>query len=82
MEGSNPSMAKTDSECVRLGQQASQPNYHVENSTICPMCQAHYCLSDSWGCPTCQFGAGLDRRESVRVTEPPVQVRIVSNGVE
>ena len=75
-------MAKADSECVRLGHQATQSNYHVEHAVICPMCQAHYCLTDSWGCPTCQFGAGLDRRDSVRVTEPPVQVRIVPDGDE
>lgn len=75
-------MARGESECVRMGQQATQHNYHVENATICPMCQAHYCLSDEWGCPSCGFGAGLDRREVVRVNEPPIQVRIIQDGVE
>ena len=57
-------------------------SWHRINTTICAMCQAHYCLSCDWGCPTYQFGAGLDRREVARVTEPPIQVRILPDGAE
>ena len=39
---------------------------HLTNATRCVCCQTAYCQSCAWGCPTCQFGVGLDRREAPR----------------
>jgi len=74
-------MAKADvSECVVFGLRATQTNYHVKHATIC-ICGKGYCLSCHRGCPRCGIGRDVDRRDSMRVTEPPIQVRIVSDGV-
>ena len=68
-------MAKADPHDLR-----SAP-CHRENSIICIACQAHYCLSCDRGCPTCQFGTGLDRREAVRVPAD-LEVRILPDEAE
>ena len=54
---------------------------HRLNLTTC-ICDFIYCLSCARGCPSCRIDGGLDRREVVRVTEPPIQVRILPDGAE
>ena len=69
-------MAKADPHDMR------EAPYHQINHGQCLMYPARFCVTCFIGCPECGFGKGWDRRDSVRVTEPPVQVRIVPDGDE